>query len=94
MVFCGKASVCLYFVAVPYRSEWRYPDSAYKYIPVDAGHICQNVYLAAENLGLGTCGIGAYDQEDSDLFLGIDGKDNFTFYVAPIGVPKDDVVNP
>lgn len=75
------------WAAVPYRSEWRYGRAADKLVALDAGHSCQNLYLACEALGLGTCAVGAYDQEKLDAFLGLDGQDMFAMYVAPVGYP-------
>ena len=48
------------------RMTWRYGQRGYRYILLDAGHICQNLYLAAESIDCGACGIGAFDaREDS-----------------------------
>jgi SagB-type dehydrogenase family enzyme len=76
-----------YFVwtAIPYRVEWRYASAAPKLLALDAGHLCQNLYLACEAVGCGTCGIGAYRQGAMDEFLGVDGVDEFTIYAAPVG---------
>ena len=52
---------------------------------LDAGHVCQNLYLACESLGLGTCAIGAYSQEKLDAFLGLDGQEEFAVYLSPVG---------
>jgi nitroreductase len=52
---------------------------------MDIGHACQNLYLAAESIGCGTCALGAYDQRRMDAALGVDGEDEFTIYMAPIG---------
>jgi len=73
------------WAAVPYRSEWRYGKAADKLVALDAGHSCQNLYLACESLGLGTCAIGAYDQDKLDAYLGLDGEDMFALYAAPVG---------
>ena len=54
-------------------------------IAVDAGHVCQNLYLACEAIGAGTCAIGAYDQEAMDALIRVDGKDEFVIYIAPVG---------
>ena len=70
---------------VPYRGEWRYTTKAHKVMLLDAGHVCQNLYLASESIGCGTCGIGAYDQSSVDDFLGLDGSDEFVVYLAPVG---------
>jgi SagB-type dehydrogenase family enzyme len=81
----GKAAVTFIWTAIPYRMEWRYDLSAHKVIAIDAGHVCQNLYLACESVGAGTCAIAAYDQEAMDHLLGIDGNEEFTLYLAPVG---------
>lgn len=83
--FCGSSSVVFIWTAVPYRTEWRYGPVSSKLIALDAGHACQNLYLAVEATGAGTCAIGAYDQELSDTMCGLDGTDEFVVYMAPVG---------
>lgn len=83
--FVGKAPVSFIWTAIPYRTEWRYGNAAHKVIALDAGHVCQNLYLAVEAVGAGTCAVGAYHQEEMDNLLGVDGKDEFTVYLAPVG---------
>ena len=65
--------------------EWRHGLAAHKVIALDAGHACQNVYLACEALGAGTCAIAAYDQHRIDELLRLDGEEEFTTYLAPVG---------
>jgi SagB-type dehydrogenase family enzyme len=65
--------------------EWRYGLAAHKVIALDAGHVCQNLYLACEAIGAGTCAIGAYDQDALDALLEVDGRDEFAVYLAPVG---------
>lgn len=65
--------------------EWRYLEAAHRVILLDAGHVCQNLYLACENIGAGTCAIAAYDQEAMDSLLGVNGESEFTVYLAPVG---------
>lgn len=83
--FVSKSAVVFYWSCVPYRGEWRYSTASHKVMLLDAGHICQNLYLACEAIGCGTCAIGAYDQIKTDKFLGIDGIDEYTVYIAPVG---------
>jgi len=83
--FTGRAAVMFIWTAIPYRMEWRYGLAAHKVIAVDAGHVCQNLYLACEAIGAGTCAVGAYHQELMDQLLRVDGKDEFTIYLAPVG---------
>lgn len=94
--FCGQtffanAAAGFVWTAVPYRSEWRYGTNAQKYALLDAGHVCQNLYLASEAIGCGACAIGAYDQEAADRLLGFDTKpsfeqeNEFVIYAAAVG---------
>ena len=83
--FCGTAAATFIWTAVPERMEWRYGDASYKVIALDAGHVCQNLYLACENIDAGTCAVAAYDQEEMDKVLGVDGRDEFVIYMAPVG---------
>jgi SagB-type dehydrogenase family enzyme len=83
--FAGKSAVTFIWTTIPSRMEWRYGMASYKVIAIDAGHVCQNLYLACEVIGAGTCAIAAYDQEFADRVLGIDGDEEFTIYMAPVG---------
>ncbi len=65
--------------------EWRYGLAAHKVIAIEAGHVCQNLYLACEAIGAGMCAMAAYDQEKMDEFLGVDGEDEFAIYLASVG---------
>ncbi len=83
--FILKGNVIFVWVANPYRMEWRYSIPSFKVIAIEAGHICQNLYLACGALSLGTCAIAAYNQEIVDKVLELDGEDEFTVYLAPVG---------
>jgi len=83
--FIGESAVVFVWAAIPYRTEWRYSNLAYKSILIEAGHICQNLYLACEAIGAGACAIAAYNQKAMDLLIGVDGIDEFTVYLAPVG---------
>jgi SagB-type dehydrogenase family enzyme len=83
--FAGRAAATFIWAAVPERTEWRYAEASYKVIALDAGHVCQNLYLACEAIGAGTCAIAAYNQTLVDELLGVDGYDKFGIYMAPVG---------
>jgi SagB-type dehydrogenase family enzyme len=83
--FVAQAAGCFIWTAIPARTEWRYAEASYKVIALDAGHVCQNLYLACEAIGAGTCAIAAYRQDLMDGLLGVDGDDEFTIYIAPVG---------
>jgi len=83
--FCGHCAALFAWTAIPYRTEWRYGIISHKMIAIDAGHVCQNLYLACESIGAGTCAVGAYDHKQVDAILGVDGTDEFAVYLAPVG---------
>ncbi len=83
--FPAAAPVTFAWAAIPYRTEWRYTTAAHRVILMDVGHVCQNLYLACEAIGCGTCAIAAYNQELMDQLLEVDGTDEFTVYLAPVG---------
>ncbi len=84
----ANAAVVFIWTTIPYRMEWRYGLAAHRVILLDAGHVCQNLYLACEAIGAGTCAVAAYDQEQMDQVLGIDGDDEFVIYTAAVGRPQ------
>lgn len=83
--FAGQAAVTFVWTTIPYRMEWRYGMVSHKVIAIDAGHACQNLYLACEAIGAGMCAIAAYNQELMDELLRLDGQDEFVIYAAPVG---------
>ncbi len=83
--FTAAGAVTFVWTTIPYRMEWRYSLAAHRVILIDAGHVCQNLYLACEAIGSGTCAVAAFDQEGLDELLGIDGEDEFAIYLAPVG---------
>ena len=86
--WAAKANVVFYWSFVPYRSEWRYGIFAHKLIMADMGHVGENLYLACAALGLGTCGIGAYDQALCDKAFRLDGEEEYTVYTQTVGTVK------
>lgn len=83
--FCGDAAATFIWTTVPARMEWRYGEASYKVIALDTGHACQNLCLACAGIGCGACAVAAYDQERMDELLGVDGDEEFTIYLAPVG---------
>jgi len=75
------------WAAVPARAKGRYKERAYRYIYMDAGHLAQNLYLAATALGLGCCTIGAFFDDEVNAILGLDGTSETAVYLAVVGVP-------
>ncbi|MDP3058326.1 MAG: SagB/ThcOx family dehydrogenase, partial [bacterium] len=75
--FAGNNAVTFMWAVDAYRSEWRYSERAYRYMHLDAGHVCQNLYLAAEAIDCGVCAIAAFDDDQINSLLRLDGKNDF-----------------
>ena len=84
----GSAPVVFIWSATPYRTEWKYTYLAHRMIAMEAGHVCENLCLAATSCGTGVCAMLAYHQPKMDELLGLDGKVEFTIYLACVGKPK------
>ena len=80
-----KSAVTFFWIVVIHRMVWRYGERGYRYIHLDAGHVCQNLYLAAANINCGVCAVAAFDDEKLNQVLGMDGIDQFVIYLAPVG---------
>jgi SagB-type dehydrogenase family enzyme len=76
------------WAAVMYRMYWRYGERGYRYIFLDAGHVCQNLYLAAEAIDCGACAVGAFYDDQANALLGLNGEDQFVVYAATVGKQK------
>jgi SagB-type dehydrogenase family enzyme len=86
--FISEAALVFAWTAVFARSKWKYGERAYRYIYLDAGHIAQNVALAAVALDLGSCQVAAlYDNEVNEV-LGVDGKEESIVYMSVVGRPQ------
>lgn len=83
--FVQQASAVFLWSTVYERMSWRYGEASAKVIALDAGHACQNLCLASEALGGGTCPVAAYHQDLCDRLLRLDGQDEFVVYLAAVG---------
>ena len=83
--WAAKAGVVFYWSMVPYRAEWRYGIYAHRVAMMDLGHVGENLYLAATALGLGTCGVGAFQHELCCRLFGLDEKEEYIVYTSPVG---------
>lgn len=84
----AEAAFNIVWSAMVERSKWKYDQRAYRYIYLDAGHIAQNVALAAVSSGLGSCQIGAFFDEEVNRIIEVDGEQEFALYISAIGKPK------
>ncbi|NJN23080.1 MAG: SagB/ThcOx family dehydrogenase [Leptolyngbya sp. RL_3_1] len=83
--FLGEAQVCFVVSGIFQRTRWKYHERTYRYVLMEAGHLGQNLYLAATALNLGVCGIGAFFDDPLNQLLDIDGETEAALYLVTIG---------
>ena len=83
--FVKTSAVTFIWTAAVYRMTYRYGQRGYRYLHLDAGHVCQNLYLAAEAVKCGVCAIAAFDDDCLNEVLQLDGQEQFAVYVATVG---------
>jgi len=85
----GSSQATFIWSAIIARDKWKYRERTYRYIYLDAGHICQNLYLAAESLELGVCAIGAFYDDVVNKIVGVDGIEETAIYMATVGLRSE-----
>lgn len=83
--FLAEAAVVFAWTAIFARSKWKYGERAYRYVYLDAGHIAQNLALAAVALGLGSCQVAALYDDEINALLGVDGTEESVLYLTSVG---------
>jgi SagB-type dehydrogenase family enzyme len=83
--FVKTCAVTFIWTADVYRMAWRYGQRGYRYLHLDAGHVCQNLYLAAETINCGVCAIAAFEDKVLNSILNLDGENKFVIYLATAG---------
>jgi SagB-type dehydrogenase family enzyme len=86
---CIQAPVVFIWTAVFQRMKWKYGQRAYRYVYLDAGHIAENLALAAVSLGLGSCQIGALFDEEINQIVEVNGVEESVLYMSVTGYNKD-----
>jgi SagB-type dehydrogenase family enzyme len=79
-----RAPGIIIVVAKPAICAAKYGERAERYCTLEAGHIAQNVLLAAETLGLGACPVGAFRDGQVRDVLEL-GDDYLPLYLIPVG---------
>ncbi len=86
---CARAPVVFVWSAIPRRTMSKYGNRGMRYVFMDVAHICQNVLLAAAALGLGSCPIGAFFDDEVNELFGLDGVEESVVYLATVGQPAE-----
>jgi SagB-type dehydrogenase family enzyme len=79
-----KAAVSFVISAVYRRITGKYGKRGIRYAHMEAGHAAQNVYLLGVELGIGTCSVGAFDDEEVKQVLKLPANEE-PLYILPLG---------
>ena len=79
-----SAATFLWCAHLP-RMTYKFGPRAARYIFLDAGHVCQNLYLAAYVNKIGVCAVGAFHDAKLNEAMGFDGVNDFVAYCATVG---------
>jgi SagB-type dehydrogenase family enzyme len=85
---CADASAVFVWTAVFGRSKWKYRQRAYRYIYLDAGHIAENLALAAASIDCGSCQVGAFFDDEINSIVDIDGTQESAVCLSVVGHPN------
>ncbi|MFO8032655.1 MAG: SagB/ThcOx family dehydrogenase [Desulfohalobiaceae bacterium] len=83
--FMAQAQVNVFWSGVLRRNMCKYGHRGLRYVLLDAGHVCQNLLLAAEDLGLAACPVGAFFDQELDSLFALDGEEESVIYAASLG---------
>jgi SagB-type dehydrogenase family enzyme len=79
------AAVAVVLTAVFWRSRFKYGQRGYRFCLLEAGHVAQNLVLAAASLDLPALPLGGFYDRRLDALLGVDGVNESSLYVIAIG---------
>lgn len=84
----GEAPISLVICAVFERTTAVYGERGKtRYVPMEAGHAGQNIYLIATALGYGVVVVGAFHDDSVSRVINAKPEEK-PLYIVPIGVPK------
>lgn len=87
--FAHESAMVLFITALTERTTFKYGDRGYRFALLEAGHVAQNMNLAAISLGLGSVNLGGFYDRRADDFLDIDGLTHATIYMLAVGKQSD-----
>jgi SagB-type dehydrogenase family enzyme len=80
-----NCSALFFITAIFERTVFKYGNKGYRFVLLEAGHVAQNIALAAAGLGFGSISIGGFFDREIDALLAIDGVSHSSLYLAAVG---------
>lgn len=79
------AAACILLVAAMGRTKVKYGERAYRFFLLEAGHIAQNILLAATESRLAGVPVGGFIDDEMNAFMQLDGCTEAVLYMIFIG---------
>ena len=83
-----NANLVIVISALFERTMWKYGERGYRYVWLEAGHLGQNLYLAATALGLGPVGLGGFFDDEVNRLLDLPAGEEHAIYLLCVGQPR------
>ena len=83
----AAAPAVIVFGAVYARTAARYGNRAGRFVHIELGHAAENLYLQAEDLGLGTVDVGSFDDQEVARVVQLP-RDVAPLLLMPVGAPR------
>lgn len=84
--YVAQAAAVFLVTAVYDRLRWKYGERAYRFACMDVGFLGENLYLVAEDLGLGACAVSGFAQDAAEQLVDVDGKHELALLLLTVGV--------
>lgn len=85
---CVEEGAAVFVISAVYeRTARKYGDRSSRYVPMEAGHAAQNIYLQATALNLGTVVAGAFRDDAVKRAMGLPAEEE-PLYLMPVGHPE------
>jgi SagB-type dehydrogenase family enzyme len=88
-MLAGAGAVFVITAVLP-RARFKYGERAYRYVHLEAGHLAQNLVLAAQEGSLAAAPVGGFIERRLEKLLDIDGVEEFAVYSVFIGSRRED----
>ena len=88
-MLAGAGAVFVITAVLP-RARFKYGERAYRYVHLEAGHLAQNLVLAAQEGSLAAAPVGGFIERRLEKLLDIDGVEEFAVYSVFIGSRREE----
>ncbi len=79
------SAACLMITATFRRTTFKYGERGYRFVLLEAGHVAQNLLLAAHAAGLVATPVGGFVDDDLNALIGLDGVNEAVIYSILVG---------